>query len=129
MSPKIKACLLVAPAVAIGLAAFALRWQGRVEGHGPGGLALQDVPAVPPSTLAFCRSAAELLQDITWAAMCEAVGDDAVDCTLPDRAAADANAVFRAEERRCLAAEAQGGRVSQVPPSPRDGPTGRTARR
>ena len=129
MSPKIKACLLMAPAVAIALAAFALLSRGHLEGHAQGGFALQDRPAVPPATLEFCRSAAELLHDITWAAMCEAVGDDSVDCTLPDRAAADANAVFRAEERRCLAAEALGDPVSPVPPSPRDGPTGRTARR
>lgn len=125
MSPKLKACLLVVPAVTIALAAAALRWRGHSEGHAPGAVDLQDRPAA----LAFCRQAAELLHDVTWAAVCQTLGEDSIDCTLPERAAADVNAVFRAEERRCLAAETQAGPVSLDPPLPRDGPIGRTVLR
>ena len=131
MSPKIKACLLVvlATAIASTMAAAALRWRERAGQHPPAALVLQDRSAAPPATLAFCRRAAELLHDVTWATVCETLGEDSVDCTLPDRAAADVNAIYRAEERRCLATEAQAGAVSAAPPSPRDEPTGRTARR
>lgn len=62
--------------------------------------------SAPTAALEFCHRAADMLQEVTWAAVCNAREEDN-DCMLPESQAARLNALLDAETSRCLEVETQ----------------------